>query len=62
MPDLVSFLSKRRLIAAALALGFSSLPAFAQEVPKDGVYKDGVYKDHVDWGVQMDMSGPASSS
>lgn len=57
MPDLVSFLSKRRLIAAALALGFSSLPAFAQEVPKDGVYKD-----HVDWGVQMDMSGPASSS
>ena len=57
MPDLVSLLSRRLSVAAALTLGLSSLAAFAQEVPEDGVYKD-----HIDWGVQMDMSGPASSS
>ncbi len=29
----------------------------AQELPADGVYKD-----HIDWGILMDMSGPASEA
>ncbi len=50
--------SSPRLVGAALAawLGLTA-GALAQEVPEDGVYKD-----HIDWGVLMDLSGPASSS
>lgn len=44
-------------IAAAVALGGLALAASAFEAPGDGVYKD-----RVDWGVMMDMSGPASGS
>ena len=45
---------------ASLALALASLAtgAIAQfESPADGVYKD-----RIDWGVMMDMSGPASAS
>ena len=46
-------------LAAALSLSCLSLAAQAQgfEAPADGVYKD-----RVDWGVMMDLSGPASAS
>lgn len=43
--------------AAGLAVGGLALGALAQEVPADGVYKD-----RIDWGVNMDMSGPTSAS
>ena len=43
---------------AGLALGSLALAATAAyELPADGVYAD-----RVDWGVMMDMSGPASAS
>jgi branched-chain amino acid transport system substrate-binding protein len=49
-------LAARMSLAATLA-GFS-IGAMAQfESPADGVYKD-----RVDWGVMMDLSGPASAS
>lgn len=41
-------------IAAGSVLAFA---AFGYELPQDGVYKD-----RVDWGLMMDMSGPASGS
>ncbi len=42
----------------ALALSGFSMGAMAQfESPADGVYKD-----RIDWGVMMDLSGPASAS
>lgn len=41
----------------AVALGGVALAASAFEAPGDGVYKD-----RIDWGVMMDMSGPASAS
>lgn len=41
----------------AVALGGVALAASAFEAPSDGVYKD-----RIDWGVMMDMSGPASAS
>ncbi len=44
--------------SVALALAGFSLGAMAQfESPSDGVYKD-----RIDWGVMMDLSGPASAS
>ena len=44
--------------STALALAGLSMGAMAQfESPADGVYKD-----RIDWGVMMDMSGPASAS
>ncbi len=44
--------------SVALALAGFSMGAMAQfEAPADGVYKD-----RIDWGVMMDMSGPASAS
>ena len=43
--------------AVAFGLGSLSLSASAFEAPGDGVYKD-----RVDWGVNMDMSGPTSAS
>ena len=49
--------SGRALVLAALLTSATALAARAQEIPEDGVFKD-----HIDWGVQMDMSGPASSS
>lgn len=45
-----------RMVAAAVVGGLA-LGAAAFEAPGDGVYKD-----RVDWGVMMDMSGPASGS
>jgi branched-chain amino acid transport system substrate-binding protein len=45
------------LLVFALGLSLPATGALAQEIPEDGVYKD-----HVDWGAQMDLSGPASSS
>ena len=45
---------KATLVAAT---GLLALGALAQEAPQDGVYKD-----HIDWGVQMDMSGPTAES
>ncbi len=50
---MVDFNSRILPVLAALI----GAPALAQELPEDGVYKD-----HIDWGVQMDMSGPTSSS
>ncbi len=46
-------------LAAALSLSCVALAAQAQgfESPADGVYKD-----RIDWGVMMDLSGPASAS
>lgn len=51
--------SRKRAARLALALvaGTVSFCAAAFESPGDGVYKD-----HIDWGVMMDMSGPASSA
>ncbi len=44
--------------SVALALASFSMGAMAQfEAPADGVYKD-----RIDWGVMMDLSGPASAS
>jgi branched-chain amino acid transport system substrate-binding protein len=61
MPHMVASISARRSFAAALALaaalGLTAAPARAQEHPEDGVYAD-----HIDWGVEMDMSGPTSAS
>ena len=45
---------KATLIAAT---GLFAFGATAQEAPQDGVYKD-----RIDWGVQMDMSGPTAES
>jgi branched-chain amino acid transport system substrate-binding protein len=48
----------RKRLLAALAAGTLALSAQAQfESPSEGVYKD-----RVDWGVMMDLSGPASGS
>ena len=45
-------------VSMTLALAGLSMGAMAQfESPADGVYKD-----RIDWGVMMDMSGPASAS
>ena len=41
----------------AVAFGGLALAASAFEAPGDGVYKD-----RIDWGVMMDLSGPASAS
>ena len=50
--------SRLTRLAAGLALGGLALAVAAQsEAPADGVYKD-----RVDWGVMMDLSGPASAS
>ena len=46
-----------RSFTAAAVTGLLAFGAAAQEVPQDGVYKD-----RIDWGVQMDMSGPTSES
>ena len=42
-------------LALALSLGAATVAHSASETPADGVYGD-----HIDWGVIMDMSGPAS--
>lgn len=44
-------------LTAGAVLGSAALLAGAQETPADGVYKD-----RIDWGLLMDMSGPASES
>ncbi len=44
-------------VALAVAAGLLALGAAAQDSPADGVYKD-----RIDWGVQMDMSGPTAES
>lgn len=44
-------------VALAAATGLLAIGAVAQESPADGVYKD-----RIDWGIQMDMSGPTSES
>ena len=50
--------TKIKGLLAALAASSLALSAHAQfESPGDGVYKD-----RIDWGVMMDMSGPASGS
>ena len=48
---------RRLAVATAAVTAFATFAAFAQERPSDGVYKD-----RIDWGVMMDMSGPASAS
>ena len=52
-----SGLSATARTMVAVALGGVALAASAFEAPSDGVYKD-----RIDWGVMMDMSGPASAS
>ncbi len=47
----------KKTFAAAAVTTLLAFGATAQEVPQDGVYKD-----RIDWGVQMDMSGPTSES
>jgi branched-chain amino acid transport system substrate-binding protein len=48
----------RKRLLMALAAGTLALSAQAQfESPSEGVYKD-----RIDWGVMMDLSGPASGS
>ena len=47
----------KRSFTAAAVTGLMAMGAIAQETPQDGVYKD-----RIDWGVQMDMSGPTSES
>ena len=47
----------RLSLTASVVTGLLALSATAQEAPQDGVYKD-----RIDWGVQMDMSGPTSES
>ncbi len=50
--------SHARKFSLTLALAGFSMGAIAQfESPADGVYKD-----RIDWGVMMDLSGPASAS
>jgi ABC-type branched-subunit amino acid transport system substrate-binding protein len=50
--------SARRIAAASIVMGGLSCVAYAAfESPSDGVYAD-----RVDWGVMMDMSGPASAA
>ena len=44
-------------MALALLLGASHFAACAFDQPADGVYTD-----HIDWGLMMDMSGPASAA
>ena len=44
-------------VTASVVLSSFALVAGAQETPADGVYKD-----RIDWGILMDMSGPASES
>lgn len=44
-------------LAAGLAMASTPVTAGAAELPSDGVYAD-----HIDWGVIMDLSGPASAS
>ena len=44
-------------VTATAVLSSFALVAGAQETPADGVYKD-----RIDWGILMDMSGPASES
>jgi len=44
-------------IAAGVTLGGLALAVHAFDQPSDGVYKD-----RIDWGVMMDMSGPASAA
>ncbi|KAF3996499.1 ABC transporter substrate-binding protein [Glaciimonas immobilis] len=43
------------VLSLSMATVAFSAHAFAQE-------NDGVYADHIDWGVMMDMSGPASAA
>jgi len=50
----IPFTIKTTLLALS---GSVALLATAQELPSDGVYKD-----HIDWGMLMDMSGPASEA
>ena len=50
-------LQQKLKTALAAATGVLALAAAAQESPADGVYKD-----RIDWGMLMDMSGPASES
>jgi branched-chain amino acid transport system substrate-binding protein len=44
-------------LAVGLGLAVSPVAALAADLPSDGVYGD-----HIDWGVIMDLSGPASPS
>ena len=49
--------SGTKISFTAAVTGLLSIGAISQEAPQDGVYKD-----RIDWGVQMDMSGPTSES
>lgn len=48
--------ARRKMVAALLMAGCMSV-AWAFDAPGDGVYKE-----RVDWGLMMDMTGPASAS
>ena len=51
------FPASRRNIVAALLLAGCMSAAWAFDAPGDGVYKE-----RVDWGLMMDMTGPASAN
>ena len=57
MKTLATYQSFSRL---ATAVGLAALAITAQAQYENA--GDGVYKDRVDWGVMMDLSGPASAS
>ena len=48
--------ARRKMIAALLMAGCLSA-AWAFDAPGDGVFKE-----RVDWGLMMDMTGPASAN
>jgi branched-chain amino acid transport system substrate-binding protein len=52
-----AFSNQARSWGLLLSATLSSLAAWGQDAPQDGVYKD-----RIDWGVLMDMSGPTSAS
>jgi branched-chain amino acid transport system substrate-binding protein len=52
-----AFYNQARSWGLLLSATLSSLAAWGQDAPQDGVYKD-----RIDWGVLMDMSGPTSAS
>jgi len=49
--------SKTTQLSVLLTAVCMSFAAWSQDAPQDGVYKD-----RIDWGLLMDMSGPASAS
>ena len=57
MPTTTGSAATRAALALGTALVLACTISRAQEAPADGVARD-----HVDWGVLMDLSGPASAS